>query len=121
MATNGISSRRDLETEGTPQFLATEWIAHGDKLRLAIPDTNAVAESFKQRYVLAVFYYALGGPNWTIPVEFLSAKSECSWFDFKESNGGFDLDSMLWVTCNADNTVSSISIRKLFCEFCAYL
>ena len=121
LTSNGISSRRDLESESTPQYLATDWIAHEDELRLEIPEANSEADSFVQRYVLAVLYYALGGPNWKMTMDFLIEKSECSWFDFTGADDRFDPDSMLGVNCNANKIVNSITIRKLCVRVCLAL
>ena len=54
-----ISSPDDVDTEGTPQNLATEWIINQDPLQLCPTDPNLV-----ERYVMAVFYYSTLGNRW---------------------------------------------------------
>ena len=40
---------------------ALNWITHDDGMQL-----SADSESFIQRYILAVFYFSLGGDNWDV-------------------------------------------------------
>ena len=44
----------------TPQYKALQWITRDDDLSQGLTDQRLV-----QRYILAVFYYAVGGNNWT--------------------------------------------------------
>lgn len=59
----------------TPQSKAAYWLATMDDLKIDITDSV----QFRQRYVLAVMYYALAGANWTTSFKFLSALPECKW------------------------------------------
>lgn len=76
-----VSSPGDLKTQGTPQYRAANWIADTDLLQLPVPTSQKYFDSFKfvQRYVISVFYYALGGDNWKYKKQtsFLSNLSEC--------------------------------------------
>lgn len=75
-----FSSRDSLDTPGTPQYRAAEWIANTDGRQVDIPETTAYDDSygFVQRYVLAVFYYQLNGEAWTYDqMRFLSDSDEC--------------------------------------------
>lgn len=77
---SSFSSRTDLDTNGSPQFLAAQWIAVDDKQQLPVPaSTTQDAIQFVQRYVMAVFYYSLDGANWDYASQsrFLSSTSEC--------------------------------------------
>jgi Leucine-rich repeat (LRR) protein len=77
---SGISSESDLKDTSKPQYKAAQWIANEDESD--IPETNdyATSYSFVQRYVMAVFYYALNGPSWSNQLNFLStALNTCDW------------------------------------------
>lgn len=65
-------------TTDTPQSKAVYWLTTTDEMNIDILDTI----QFRQRYVLAVVYYALDGPNWTTSFKFLSSISECSWNEY---------------------------------------
>eukprot|EP00957_Ditylum_brightwellii_P087003 6622162-Ditylum_brightwellii.AAC.1 len=54
-----VSDPALLITQGTPQNTALEWIVELDTLCVCPDDDNLV-----QRYVLAVFYYSMGGGTW---------------------------------------------------------
>jgi hypothetical protein len=77
---SGISSESDLKDPSKPQYKAVQWIANEDQSD--IPETNDydTAYAFVQRYVMAVFYYALNGPSWSNQLNFLStALDTCDW------------------------------------------
>jgi len=85
-----ISSKSQLETRGTPQNLAANWMAGLDKDQFTIPYDSMTTDGnyyFIQRYVMVVFYYALGGQNWQYSSRFLTSAQTCDW------NRGFDLDN----------------------------
>ena len=88
----GVTSRTDLETEGTYANMAVDWIANVDELALKIPasqanktDDAAVGpeEIFITRFVLAHIYYAMGGPKWEHQANFLSSKPSCGWMEIQ--------------------------------------
>jgi hypothetical protein len=90
-----ITPRSVVLTDGTAQNKAFLWLINVDKV-CPQDSLNVV-----QRYVLAVLYYSLGGDSWntcnsaTSPtlaacsnrVRFLSADSECSWFNVTCTDG----------------------------------
>jgi hypothetical protein len=55
-----VSNPADVDTEGSPQQLATTWIIDEDPSFLCPQDPNLI-----QRYVMAVFYYSTRGDRWT--------------------------------------------------------
>ena len=55
-----VSSPSDVDTPGSPQFLATNWIIEEDPEFLCPQDPRLI-----QRYVMAVFYYSTRGDRWT--------------------------------------------------------
>lgn len=57
-----ISDPSLLETPGTPQWLALDWIVYHDQMMICPNDSNV--DHISQRYVLAVFYYATQGYKW---------------------------------------------------------
>ena len=68
------------ETE-TPQYQAAVWISQKDQHRLSIPTSdNAVGYMFKQRYSLAVFWFAMGGSEWEWGMNWMSPSHECEWY-----------------------------------------
>jgi hypothetical protein len=54
-----ISSPEDLETEGSPQNLAANWLINEDMAFLCPQDPT-----LSQRYSMAVFYYSTDGDGW---------------------------------------------------------
>lgn len=55
-----ISTSSDVDTPGSPQNLAEEWIINLDPLYVCPDDP-----SLGQRYTMAVFYYSTRGDRWT--------------------------------------------------------
>jgi hypothetical protein len=55
-----VSDALDLDTAGTPQNLALEWITNLDTLSLCPQQRDALI----QRYAMAVFYYSTDGDRW---------------------------------------------------------
>lgn len=71
-----------LKVQGSPQYKAAMWMESGDMMPnprggtgLSIDDAG-----FTQRYIMALFYYAMDGDNWVQKQGWLSEKSECEWF-----------------------------------------
>ena len=73
----GWSDAAEARKQSSPQFRAANWIADYDPLNLDVDDTL----DFRQRYALAVFYYALDGDNWMYgdKLSWLSANNVCDW------------------------------------------
>jgi hypothetical protein len=76
-----FSSLDDLNSEGSPQHSALMWIVEEDIL--SIDGGNDEEEKLGKlltRYVLAVFYYSLGGHNWAMSGGWLEPQLEvCDW------------------------------------------
>ena len=64
------------------QYKAACWLIYDDDRYL-----NASSPYLVQRYVLALFYFATNGFNWTDSFYFLTGKDECKWRKLK---GGVD-------------------------------
>lgn len=95
-----ISDGEDLDNNGSPQYMAYDWIVENDPLYLCPGE-----ESLVQRYVLAVLYFSTSGDGWsnctrdeTTPCNgeaFLTDVPECKW-------GGIE--------CETDGRVSVITL-----------
>jgi len=113
-----LTPKAVLEEEGTPQNKAAKWVADEDVFRLRIPESTEYDESFHffQRYILAVFYHALDGPNWDHQMQFLTETSVCNWnYELKTRDpvpGTDQNDWILGVQCNGDKEVEHIFMRK---------
>mmetsp|Transcript_1390 Transcript_1390/g.2732 ORF Transcript_1390/g.2732 Transcript_1390/m.2732 type:complete len:454 (-) Transcript_1390:1180-2541(-) len=79
-------ARRDaLLNETSPQYLAAQWLAHGDHhaasssslKKSVVPTINH--KEYNQRYAMAVIYFALGGNEWTRNYNFMSSGHICTW------------------------------------------
>lgn len=78
----GISNLTAMETQGTPQNSAVEWIAEIDDRNLEVPDVSAATPygyKYVARYVLALLWYATNGGSWEIPLGWLSPADVCNW------------------------------------------
>jgi hypothetical protein len=85
-----ISTEAHMNKPGTPQYDAATWIADHDAYNMPIPEGNNKHSRFVERYVMAVFYYATGGPNWTYKMNFLNSTDICDWNqDFNTSSGSY--------------------------------
>jgi Leucine-rich repeat (LRR) protein len=105
LAKNGVSDPTALNKVGTPHQKAADWIANTDSLL----DADEEEYRFVQRYVMAAFYYSLGGPDWKNQVNFLGMKDECSWSDESPTDNGDDVYSYtVGITCNAYSRVETI-------------
>lgn len=107
-----------LQNVTTPQYRAATWIADKDEAQLPLPkNPTSYKDSFQfvQRYILAVFYYALDGENWRTQMHFLTSKSVCDWnLDLNPNSAPKYADTHDWklgVQCT-DNAVSKIYICK---------
>lgn len=69
-----ISSEVHLRDSTTPQSKALSWMVHNDTMLLEPTDVD-----FVQRYSLATFFFASGGPTWTNSYNWLSKNHECDW------------------------------------------
>jgi hypothetical protein len=78
----GITSEADLESVGTPQYHAVQWLANVDGAKLRVDNAHLM-----QRYVLAVLFYSTAGTeehvhpegNWNSQQAWLSSSGYCIW------------------------------------------
>lgn len=81
----GISPTDAFTDTSSPQYLAAQWMAHGDGMKLSIPETRDL--TFDERYVMAVLYFSLGGQKWENQLGFLSGAHICTWFEEVKVHG----------------------------------
>lgn len=74
-------------SRATPQYLAAQWMAHGDGRKLPVPST--VDSEFNERYVIALLYFSMEGPSsWKHQYNFLSEDHVCTWYEEFELQDG---------------------------------
>jgi hypothetical protein len=73
----GISTPESWQTTGSPQSKALDWIVEYDSAQL--DPSTANPRDVQERYILAVFYYAVGGAKWFDSFYFLSQSHVCDW------------------------------------------
>jgi Leucine-rich repeat (LRR) protein len=105
-----VSSRQDLETLGTPQELALNWVSDIDPLQYEVP-TGRMEDEFQlvQRYVLATFFFALRGTGWNASLNFMTEQNECGWFEASEL-GFVELETAVGVSCDANLRVTGLFV-----------
>ena len=84
-------SGRKLREQGSPQYLAAMWMADTDPMQLPVGSAGSNDgryDRFKQRYIMALFYFALDGANWLEDRGWLSEDSECFWFGIDGASEG---------------------------------
>ncbi|KAG7338986.1 RHS repeat-associated core domain containing protein [Nitzschia inconspicua] len=82
----GLTSQETLDTPGTPQYNAVQWLANVDGAKLRAGDPFLM-----QRYILAVLFYSTAGTeehvspvgNWNDQTLWMTSSGFCSWFGVK--------------------------------------
>ena len=115
---NEVSKLADITTEGSPQQFAANWIANQDALNVPIPEDlegDALGPDgvrFVSRYVSALLYFALDGPNWSSQLNFLSEKEICDWNLIQVADGqGEGRSFRIGITCN-NGFVNTLQMSK---------
>lgn len=103
---SAFSDESELKRVGSPQYRASKWIADEDVLHLPID-----YPTFVERYALAVFYFATGGPNWPLHLGFLTERSTCDWFHI--GFGADDKPRHVGANCQEGANVKQLFFRKL--------
>ena len=82
--TRGLSHIDTFRNKTSPQYMAAQWMAHGDPMKLQVPTTQLLDEkesyTYDERYTMVVVYFSLGGPEWTYPLKFLTGDHVCTWY-----------------------------------------
>jgi hypothetical protein len=82
LSSNDVSEMNMMIRVDTYQYQAVNWLANHDAMNLPVPTTNIQSYEgymYAARYILALNYFALGGPQWDNPYHFLSPQSVCLW------------------------------------------
>ena len=83
--------------------------ADQDEANVDLPVLSTDVETsfeFLQRYILALFFFALDGPKWPQNVGFMSSASVCDW----------NFDRKFGAMCNDANAVNNIFISTLLLD-----
>jgi hypothetical protein len=99
----------NIKIVGTPQYQALHWLAYKDPATLHIQSMSTV--NLTQRYVMAVFFYATGGPmSWIDDQRFLSNYSVCEWPNRMgiEDDAGTDNE----IKCNNNGEIVKIQVER---------
>jgi len=91
----------------SPQFQAAQWIADIDTQRISLNETKF----FKQRYALALLWFATSGENWNQSVKFLTDTHECEWrMPYqRQDRSVFEMG----VQCNPLKEVTSLVLQEM--------
>jgi hypothetical protein len=82
LTSQGISSAEALQTDGSAQQLALQFMTE-DGLFLDAPTTDKSTPegyNFMTRYVLSVLYYATKGDDWQFDLNFKKPTTHCAWY-----------------------------------------
>jgi hypothetical protein len=95
-----------------PENMAATWIAGHDNLAVKIPVSTQDVDytSFLERYALAVFYFALNGPDWADKISFLDGTHVCEWKSTLTLDDGEVVT--YGITCNSIKEVTALLMRK---------
>lgn len=106
--TNGVTSEIEFTSATSPQSRALDFLANKDPRQLQAPSSGLNTDegyAFITRYVMALFYYALGGELWNYDLLFLSKHETCQWYDVFQPPVG-----QVGVLCNQNsNTIVGLS------------
>ena len=113
----GYTNLKTMTTQGTPQYMAVQFMANFDPAELDVPESTDYddAMEFVQRYVVALFYYSTNGSEWENQLNFLTSLDVCDWNEQisngqEASVGNYD-GWLSGVQCNDDGEVNYIFIR----------
>jgi Leucine-rich repeat (LRR) protein len=98
VSTNGWSSLESTLDEDSPQYKASLWYADFDPLNMELQNTEVV----RNRYALAVLYFAFDGPHWSYNLNWMTSyDASCEWNDIWESTSGTPV--IVGAVCNGES------------------
>lgn len=111
IVSNGISSRGDVLTEGTPQNQAAKYLMTLDASQ---EDTGTSRQAYLQaaKYVMAVFFYSTNGDRWISSLNFMNKDNICDWTALGISineRGSFQTE-VKGVLCNSDDIPEALDV-----------
>mmetsp|Transcript_31232 Transcript_31232/g.57153 ORF Transcript_31232/g.57153 Transcript_31232/m.57153 type:complete len:434 (+) Transcript_31232:1-1302(+) len=80
-----------LKVQGSPQYRAAMWMSDQDpiqNIKTGGTGLDLDDNGFEQRYVMALFYYAMDGNLWKENKGWLGEDSVCKWFGIEGSSDG---------------------------------
>ena len=99
-----VSGSNSLNEMSSPVFKAYDWMLRNDSISLQ----ETSSEMLKERFVLAILYFATGGAQWNQKLNFLSAENICNW-----NNSGEKHDLSVGVFCDGQSRTKQIYLGKL--------
>lgn len=115
LAQLGISTRHDLESYGSPQYRAVEWLTSTTIRPWGWTTRKSKDLVLLDRYVLAVLYYSLGGDQWQDKWNFMSLEHVCEW---KSSSAANDNDTVQGVSdCQPNENGVLVPTGITLCEY----
>jgi hypothetical protein len=103
--------RRALSSPETPQYQSLNWLAYDDPANLD-PETDP-GRDILERFILAAFFFATDGGNWTNQFNFLQNRSVCEWYNGDPPPS----DSLSGISCNERGHVANLRMGKLVLPF----
>lgn len=105
-----------LDDVSSLQYKALTWLSTNENLD-DYPDWKRI-----QRYVLAVFYYSMGGDEWTYCARWLSNDEECLWLSFALDETCNEQGRYLRLTMSENNLNGILpnELALLSDSFCTY-
>eukprot|EP00980_Cylindrotheca_fusiformis_P028561 scaffold22611_cov153-Cylindrotheca_fusiformis.AAC.1 len=78
-----VNTDAEFEDRSSPHFRALDFLAFQDEQRLSAPSGDLRSREgygLLTRYVMSLFFYQMGGPDWNFDLMFLSKFDTCYWF-----------------------------------------
>ena len=122
-----VSDEVTLLTTSSPQHKAAMWIAGEDGANLDVPtglssQNNREAYLYITRYIMAVNYFALNGPNWHYQLQFMTDNDICDWNEpslgIEGANFGLEIGG---VTCSGETGLPIAVDFGACCLLCIYI
>lgn len=104
-----ISTEDVLFNETTPQHKALRWLAFEDGSK--IPQDSSSASILKDRFLVALMYFGMGGDGWLNQLDFLSNSSVCEWPPIGEDEAS-ETSEIVGIRCDSDGLVNHIRLGK---------
>lgn len=111
---SGVSPLSELESLSSLRNLAAQWLAEVDFLNLPVPSeapSTPAGYHYISRYVLALFWFIMYGPNWTRNADFMTGVDVCDWHEFVRVSSG-EVQPVGVLCDNTTNQISNLQLGK---------